>query len=210
MAVKVANRRGRRRLDEGPALSQAQLIAVLLDLAGREGAEAVNMRRVAAEAGVSPRLLYSMVRDKTEMIDLLCEAIMAEGAPLVFQGAWKDRLRTIAQFTRRQIARYPGVPQWMLSRAAALPKAPLSRSSGEEILRALRDAGLQGEAVQSAYLLFAAFTLGHLVMTECADPGGEAIAPTGMENTFATGLEILLDGVERLGAATARGSPGGP
>lgn len=194
-------RRGRRRLDEGPALRRDQLIAILLNLAGREGAEAINMRRVAAEAGVSPRLLYSMVRDKSEMIDLLCEAIMAQGPVVDLDGPWRERLRVIARMTRRGIASYPGVPVWMLSRAAGYPKQPLSRRSVEEVRRALRDGGLRGDAVETAYFAFAAFTLGHLVMTEGAHPSDPATTPAKMEAAFEAGLEALLEGFASLAAA---------
>jgi AcrR family transcriptional regulator len=204
MTERATARRGRRRLDEGPALRQDQLVAILLDLASREGAEAVNMRRVAAEAAVSPRLLYSMVRDKTEMVDLLCEAIIAQASPTSFHGSWQDRLRAIARSSRRGISRYSGVPRWMLSRAGALPKAPQSRRSADEIHRALEDAGLRGQAVHAGYLAFAAYTLGHLVMTEGADPNDETSTRERLDETFEAGLQMLIDGFEAQGAVAVR------
>src|SRR3546814_1631608 len=40
-----------------------------------EGVEALNMRRVARELGVSARLLYHHVRNKDEMVELLADEI---------------------------------------------------------------------------------------------------------------------------------------
>lgn len=197
------SRRGRRRLEEGPALNRDQLVAVLLDLARREGAEAINMRRVAAAAGVSPRLLYSMVRDKAEMVDLLCEAIIAKAAPSSLEGDWRARLETIARITRVAVSRYRGVPQWMLSRAGVDPKSPQASRSAGETHRALREAGLTGDAEQEAYHAFAAYTLGHLVMTEGCDPAHPATTPERMEAGFEAGLQILLDGLARAGDVRA-------
>src|SRR3546814_11509708 len=46
-------RRGRRRLDEGPALDRQRLTANLIALARTEGVGAINMRREARELGVA-------------------------------------------------------------------------------------------------------------------------------------------------------------
>src|SRR3546814_19227407 len=49
-------RRGRRRLDEGPAIDRPRLTATVIELARTEGAEARHMRRVARAFGVSTPL----------------------------------------------------------------------------------------------------------------------------------------------------------
>lgn len=191
-SVLVPRGRGRRRIGEPPALDRARLTRVLVDLVRQEGLSALNMRRVAAEARVSPRLLYLHVRSKAEMIDLACDAITAEAAPKTFDGPWRARLAKMACAMRDGLGRYPGLAAWVLSQATRPnPPPEVLRMTGE-LRRALADAGLAGERAEAAYLSYTAYTMGHLAMTEGARAMGTA---DDLDRLFELGLEQLLDGL---------------
>jgi AcrR family transcriptional regulator len=89
-------KRGRRRLDEGPALDRDRLIATLLTIVEREGLAAINMRRVARDLDVSPRLIYHHIRDKETMLVTLFDQILARHMPKLDGLDWQETLRAVA------------------------------------------------------------------------------------------------------------------
>jgi AcrR family transcriptional regulator len=196
-------RRGRPPAGEGPALDRVRLTRILLKLVRREGLQSLHMRRVATEANVSPRLLYSHVRDKAAMIDLVCEAITAQSAPRELVGTWRDRLTMIALTTSREIGRYPGVPAWVLSQTARSRFPPEAARLVAQVRQALTEAGLKGPAIQAAHLAFAAYSMGHMIIA-AGSVGSRTIVKT--DALFEIGLQQLLDGFEAAGRAGARGS----
>lgn len=66
-----ARKRGR-----PPATSPDAIAAAALRLAGREGIDAVTIRRLAADMGIAPMTLYSHARTKDEIIDLMTAAAL--------------------------------------------------------------------------------------------------------------------------------------
>ena len=202
-AASPSARRGRRPAAEGPALNRDLLIATLLRLLEHEGLEAVNMRRVGQELGVSPRLLYSHVRDKAAMVDLVCDAITERCMPDLAGLDWQARLVAVARAMRRALLRYPGAANWILARATHRLPPTSAYDIRTEVRSALRAAGLGELAVDHAYLCFSAYTMGHLAQTQAALVGG---SPTGaleisqaeIDDSFETGLAIVIAGVERL------------
>jgi TetR/AcrR family transcriptional regulator, tetracycline repressor protein len=59
------------------ALTQGQVVRGAVDLLARAGLEALTLRRLAAELGVSAPTLYWHVRNKRELLDLMAEALVA-------------------------------------------------------------------------------------------------------------------------------------
>jgi AcrR family transcriptional regulator len=198
--VPAARRRGRRRLDEGPALDREKIVAVLVAIAHAEGLDAINMRRVAADLGVSPRLLYHHVRDKDEMIDILSDAIVARNLPDLSPRNWETRLCNIIRAVRAAFADFPGVPAAVLAHAASTLKQPNALKVREGVLQALHDAGLSPENVEIAYVQFSVTLLGSLVLTENldAEEGHLAIDRARVERGVDLGLELLMYGIRRL------------
>ena len=58
--------------------SRAKITAVALDIADREGLDAVSMRRVASEIGTGAASLYRYVETREDLLDLLTDATGAE------------------------------------------------------------------------------------------------------------------------------------
>ena len=59
------------------ALTQEQVVRRAVDLMAEAGLEALTLRRLATELGVSAPTLYWHVRNKRELLDLMAEALVA-------------------------------------------------------------------------------------------------------------------------------------
>jgi len=200
-------RRGRRRLEDGPALDRERLVAALLKLAHEEGASALNMRRVAVELEVSPRLLYLHVRDKEEMLELLGDAIIARNMPDLTERDWKARLRTLAASARKTFSHYPGLPAAILARSLNRADRPYTQTMRGAVFTALDDAGLAPDEAAEAYINFATLVLGSLVMVENIAQSSDAlfVDRDHIERSLDKGIELLLFGIDRA-AANRRGA----
>ena len=63
---------------ERERLTRERIIAAALRVMDTDGLEAVSMRRIAREVGVEAMSLYHHVRDKEDVLDGICEAVMRE------------------------------------------------------------------------------------------------------------------------------------
>src|SRR4051812_40605247 len=87
-----------------------------VDVADREGIEAVTMRRLARELGVEAASLYHYVSGKDEILDGLVERVSAEiDLPARAEG-WRPRIRHRAHSTRAVLRRHPWAVALMASR----------------------------------------------------------------------------------------------
>ena len=59
-------------------LTQEQVVRGAVDLLARAGLEALTLRRLATELGVSAPTLYWHVRNKRQLLDLMAEALVAQ------------------------------------------------------------------------------------------------------------------------------------
>jgi len=77
-------------------LTRAAIVRRALKIGETEGLDAVSLRRLASELGVTPMALYRHVRDKQDLINAMAELVM-EGLDLTvgFRASmsWTDRLR---------------------------------------------------------------------------------------------------------------------
>jgi len=91
-------------------LSRAAIVARALELGDAEGLEAVSLRRLAADLGVTPMALYRHVKDKHDLINAMTEVVL-DGLDLTvgFQPSmpWTDRLRQALLTFRDQMEARP-------------------------------------------------------------------------------------------------------
>src|SRR5262245_14370750 len=81
---------------ERPRLSKAAVVQRGMALADAEGLEAVTIRRLAAELGVTPMALYWHFRNKEELLAGLADSVWAEIDVNVDPAApWQDQLRAL-------------------------------------------------------------------------------------------------------------------
>lgn len=129
----------RRRSVPRPQLSREVVVDAALVVLAAKGGQALTMRRVAEQLGVSASSLYGYVANKEELVQLVFDRI-GEELPLPrTDGDWQD---TLKEFGRNMLAvfrRYPGVAALTLGRAVATPSM---LAVGERILAVLRAAGI--------------------------------------------------------------------
>jgi AcrR family transcriptional regulator len=78
-------------------LSQEAIVEAALALVGREGLDALSMRRVAAELGTGPASLYVHVANKDELLELMLDRVVGlVELPRPDPARWTEQLREIA------------------------------------------------------------------------------------------------------------------
>src|SRR2546421_4360684 len=77
-------------------LTREAIVARALEIGGAEGLEAVSLRRLALELGVTPMALYRHVRDKQDLINAMTEVVL-EGLDVTVgfepSMSWTQRVR---------------------------------------------------------------------------------------------------------------------
>ncbi|HEX6026041.1 MAG TPA: TetR/AcrR family transcriptional regulator [Solirubrobacter sp.] len=92
-----------------PGLTVERIVQAGLELADAEGLEAVSMRRVADRLGVGAMSLYRYVPGKTELLDLMLDAVYADDSVMP-EGNWRTQLEWLARRSRDRMKRHA----WML------------------------------------------------------------------------------------------------
>ena len=92
-----------------PGLTVERIVQAAIELADAEGLEAASMRRVADKLGVGAMSLYRYVPGKTELLDLMLDAVHADDS-VAPEGDWRTQLEWLARRSRDRIKRHP----WML------------------------------------------------------------------------------------------------
>jgi AcrR family transcriptional regulator len=152
----VRARRGR-----PPTIDREAVLDTAIRLLDAEGVEALTMRRLAGELGVSAMTPYRHVGSKDELLMVLIDRLAArlvypsrpphpKGAMLVLWSTIYDSLEEHAWVAE------------LLARRRMM--APSVLAAIEEIHAALRHAGLSIEAAVRAYRLMWNFTLGSLLV----------------------------------------------
>ncbi|MEV6115122.1 TetR/AcrR family transcriptional regulator [Streptomyces sp. NPDC052109] len=136
-----------------PRLTPQRIAAAAAELADAEGLDAVSMSRVAAAFGVSAMALYRYVPGKTELVELMVEAVLGEGPDLsaVPEGDWRAAVR---EWTR-QCARVYAAHPWMLTALAMRRQimGPCQLHWLDAALAALEPAGLGAAQRHRIFLL---------------------------------------------------------
>jgi AcrR family transcriptional regulator len=101
--------------------SRAEITAVALSIADREGLDAVSMRRVAAELGTGAASLYRYVETREELLDLMTDATAAEYAWPAPTGDWVADLVTVGEQSRVILRRHPWLPGLIITRPVIGP-----------------------------------------------------------------------------------------
>ncbi|HET9672940.1 MAG TPA: TetR family transcriptional regulator, partial [Actinomycetota bacterium] len=90
-------------------LTRKRVIDAALGVMDAEGLEAVTMRRVAREVGVEAMSLYHHVEDKDDLLDGICERVMAEFRFPEPSDDWAESCRRGARAWRSLLRRHPNV-----------------------------------------------------------------------------------------------------
>jgi AcrR family transcriptional regulator len=139
-------------------LTPERVVATALAIIDREGLGALNIRRLAAEAGVKPMSLYHHFPNKEAILDGVAEAIAAAAVGLPpSEAAWHDKVRFL----------FTGLHLLVQAHPRALPlistgviRTPSGRRWMEALMRALLEAGFTPQRAAGVYHTLGAYTLG--------------------------------------------------
>jgi AcrR family transcriptional regulator len=140
-------------------LSREAIVACALTLADREGLEAVTIRRLAQEQGVTPMAMYWHFNDKNSLLDGIAESLVAAvKLPEPNDLPWHDQLREILAAFLEAIRPHPATAGLALRRI--LTSEP-GLAIAERALGLLRSAGFPPDraAESGSFVLCAVITL---------------------------------------------------
>jgi AcrR family transcriptional regulator len=206
-----------------PGLSTEAIVKAAIEIADREGLEAVTMQRLGEAFGFTPMSLYRYVRNKAELVDAMIEAALGAPPARKDERAWRARLEEWARGILACFVRHP----WALGATSRLRTMGANELAwADRALGALAAAGLSPADQHGAFLVL----IGHVrsvaqfaVQTPGAQSGvglaewraaaraeasaelpalhaaleAGAFAPRG--NGLASGLRIVFEGIAALG-----------
>jgi AcrR family transcriptional regulator len=147
---------------ERSALDRERVVRVALELLDEVGLDDLSMRRLAERLGVTAASLYWYVRDKSELLDLLADAMSAE---LRFDRdisglSWRAQLEAAGR-ALRQLARAHRDAARIL--AGTTPSGPNRLRAIDRLLGVLRGAGFSPEDTADAAYVFNSYVIGYLL-----------------------------------------------
>jgi TetR/AcrR family transcriptional regulator, tetracycline repressor protein len=148
-----------------PGLTRDAVVARALEIGTAEGLEAVSLRRLAQELGVTPMALYRHVRDKQDLLNAMTEAVLEDmDATIGFRPemTWSERMRLAIDNYKEQ----------MDSRPLALPLSIAYTGDGppsfwkvlENLLTILLDAGFERREAIVLIRLISNLLAGYLLL----------------------------------------------
>jgi AcrR family transcriptional regulator len=120
---------------------QRELVRAALQIADRDGLEAVSMRRVSAELGWGTMTLYSYVANKDELVGLMADELGGELlVPAPLPADWREAMTAIARRTRQLLLAHP----WVMSAPRGTLMSAAFARHVEQTFAALAHVGVGG------------------------------------------------------------------
>jgi TetR/AcrR family tetracycline transcriptional repressor len=160
-------------VDQGKhrGLTRAAIVRRALKIGESEGLDAVSLRRLASEFGVTPMALYRHVRDKQDLINAMAELAM-EGLDLTvgFRASmrWTDRMRRAMLNFRDQMDERPLAIQLQIAYGGDSLSAfwrPI-----EDVLGILLSAGFKPREAAKLIRIVSNLLAGYLLLVRPAGP----------------------------------------
>lgn len=161
---------------ERQPLTRERVLDAAIELADREGVDALSMRRLGAELSVQAMSLYNHVANKRDLLDGVAGRLLARmEIPPASEATWEEGLRQVCRSYRRLAHDHPGLFPLVLARPLASPEVlpPL-----EATLTFLRKAGLDAQGALDVFQACASF-VGGFALGEINEQTGR---PAGTES----------------------------
>ena len=203
-----------------PPVSRERVLRTAVDLADEGGIDAVSMRKLGQRLGVEAMALYRHVRDKDDLLDALADNVLQEIEPPRPDPDWRTALRGQVLAARAVMVRHPWAPGLLIERGTAGPAA-LQRI--EAVLATLFGAGFSIDLAHHSLHVLSSRIFGFSQDLFDDSPRGREPGPMppmdlypnvgrmaqaashegGLgycddDVEFAFGLDLILDGLERL------------
>jgi AcrR family transcriptional regulator len=205
-------------------LSRGRVLQAAVALADEGGLEAFSMRALAQELGVVPMALYKHVANKDELLDGMVDSVFGEIELPSTELDWRSAMRRRAISTREALQRHG----WAIGMMESRQPGPANLRNHNAVMGCLREAGFPFEMAIHAYSVQDAYIYGFALQErdtgfETPESAGEAaqrraatvgaledyphlveivtkLPESGYDNAveFAWGLDLILDGLERL------------
>jgi AcrR family transcriptional regulator len=180
-------------------------------IASAEGMEALTVRRLCAELGVTAPAIYLHFKGKNELVARLVDNVLGRiELPREEEGDWLGRLEEFVVSVFDQVSRYPGLAARIAHELPATASSQRNKAFVEELLAS---SGLSPTELGNLTTVVFLYTWGHLVGGEASwQVGGFPRVPHGAaRDRFLWGLDHLLTSFRLQptagtgGAATRRG-----
>jgi AcrR family transcriptional regulator len=208
------------------SLNRTRILAAALRMADKDGLDTLSMRNLAHALKAKPMSLYNHVASKEELLDGLVELVVGEIEVPTSRGDWKTALRERAVSAHTVLMRHPWATMLFVSR---LNVGPNMLRYVDATIGCLRAAGFSYAMADHAWTAVDAYVYGFTLhkLNFPLDPAQYAPAArqfmplipaerfpylNGMSQEviagrhdglhhLAFGLELILDGLERLWTA---------
>lgn len=170
--------------DEGERirLTKAAVTERALALADAEGIDALTIRKLATELGVTPMALYWHFRSKQELIVAIADRIWSEVDIAVdWSAPWTDQLRGMFTSLLAVLRAHPSGTQLLLRSEEKL-HSEAALNTTEAALQVLRKAGFSPEDASVIVRL----GLWHAIMLVMSEPGHEFPDPAELADAMRT------------------------
>jgi len=206
-------------------LSRDRVLLAAIGLADEGGLESVSMRKVGQVLRVEAMSLYKHVANKDDILDGMADLVTGDFEVPAAGADWKTSIRRSAVSTHQVLLRHPWASSLIESRVNA---GPARLRYLEAVIGVLSAAGFPMPMVVRAIMALDSYTYG-FVLQELAWPfdaenapgaaaafaGGlpagdypnlmamaeMAAVPGGASVDFEFGLDLILDGLERVSMA---------
>jgi AcrR family transcriptional regulator len=208
-----------------PRLSRERLMDAAIRLADAGGIGQLSMRRLAQELGVEAMSLYYHVANKDDLMNGIADRVVGEIELPAADAAWKPALRRLALSAYEAFTRHPWAASLVLSGAGTTPARVRYM---EAVLGTLRRAGFSAGMTDHGYHAIESHIMGFTLWEVGMNLGTRddlARLATGFleslparqfphieehirwhlqpadpsdEGEFAFGLDLILDGLERM------------
>jgi AcrR family transcriptional regulator len=145
-------------------LTRERIVEAAMHVMDTEGLEAVSMRRVAREVGVEAMSLYNHVEDKDDLLQAVCDRVMAGFEFPEETDDWVETCKAGARSWRRVLQAHPDMMRLFAETHGPSPSTLESLKPTEFALRVLRNGGLSDRDTVQAFHVFGGFIQGFVMM----------------------------------------------
>lgn len=210
-------------------LTRERVLDAAMRLADQEGLDGLSMRRLGQALGVEAMTLYHHVGRKEQLLGALLDRVYAEIEPADLATDWRPAVRRAAMSAHEAFRRHP----WAIGYFGGIGSVGrFQLAYMDALLQGLRDAGFSAILTHHAYHVLDSHIVGSILwaagyeqaarrepdmaaramdvlpladypaMAEHVEQHVSGAAARGIP-TFEFGLDLILDGLERLLATQA-------
>lgn len=156
------------------AIGRDDVVAAATRLADEAGVDAVGMRALGRELGVTPMALYHHVGNLDALVDLMVEGVFAEVDLPRPGGNWRTELTRRSASLRRALGRH----RWAIGLLDARTNpGPHRLAHHDAVLGTLRGAGFSLTATAHAFSLLDSYVLGFALQEATLPSAGDDVDP---------------------------------